>query len=76
MTMTEPCKVRVAREGKFYTGTYSVEGEAVFVEYEGQSRTALLEGLSAEERARMTLGEMVAAPPTADGHGRRPGADH
>ena len=51
--------VEVARDGKPYTGTYVVEGEAVKVVYQGETKIAPLDGLDAESRARMLLGEMV-----------------
>lgn len=53
--------VQVARDGKPYTGTYVVEGEAVKVDYHGEIKIAPLDGLDAESRARMLLGEMVPA---------------
>lgn len=53
--------VEVARDGKPYTGTYVVEGEAVKVQYQGETKIAPLGGLDAESRARMLLGEMVPA---------------
>jgi hypothetical protein len=65
-------EVQVARDGKSFTGTYEVEGDAVFVEYCGDSKIVPLDGLDAESRARMTLGMMVDAPPPADGRGHRP----
>jgi hypothetical protein len=51
--------VEVARDGKPYSGTYVVEGDAVKVQYQGETKIALLAGLDAESRARMVLGEMV-----------------
>jgi hypothetical protein len=43
--------VQVARDGKPYTGTYVVEGEAVKVDYHGEIKIAPLDGLDAESRA-------------------------
>jgi hypothetical protein len=51
--------VQVARGATPVTGTYVIEGDAVSVQYGGQTKIALLDGLDAESRARMTLGEMV-----------------
>jgi len=51
--------VEVARDGKPYTGTYVIEGDAVKVEYQGETKIAPLDGLDAKSRARMLLGEMV-----------------
>ncbi|MCD6075402.1 MAG: hypothetical protein K0Q70_2285 [Rhodospirillales bacterium] len=51
--------VEVARDGKPYAGTYVVEGDAVRVEYQGETKIAPLDGLDAKSRARMVLGEMV-----------------
>ena len=51
--------VEVARDGKPYTGTYVIEGGAVKVDYQGETKIAPLDGLDAESRARMLLGEMV-----------------
>jgi hypothetical protein len=51
--------VEVSRDGVPYSGTYVVEGEAVKVEYRGETKIAPLDGLDADSRARMLLGEMV-----------------
>jgi hypothetical protein len=51
--------VEVARDGKPYQGSYVVEGDAVNVDYQGENKIAQLDGLDAESRARMLLGEMV-----------------
>lgn len=53
--------VEVARDGKPYSGTYVVEGDAVKVQYQGDVKIAPLAGLDAQSRARMLLGEMVPA---------------
>ena len=53
--------VEVARDGKPYAGTYVVEGDAVKVQYQGETKIAPLAGLDAESRARILLGEMVPA---------------
>jgi hypothetical protein len=65
-----PHKVQVARDGRPYTGTYIVEGETITVEYAGENKVAPLGGVEPTSLARMMLGEMVAARPPADEHGR------
>jgi hypothetical protein len=60
-------KVQVARDGKPYTGTYIVEGETITVQFRGRDKVAPLSGAEPESKARMMLGEMVAAHPSAAG---------
>src|SRR5262249_1455822 len=77
--MQETGHIQVARDGRFYSGHYKVEDEAVIVDYGDETKIAPLDGLDAESRARMTLGTMVGAPPPSDSPGRRtdgPSADY
>ena len=60
-------KVQVARDGKPYTGTYTVDGETIIVQFRGKDKVAPLSGIEPESKARMILGEMVEAHPSAAG---------
>lgn len=58
-------KVQVARDGKPYIGTYIVDGETITVQYRGRDKVDALSGVEPESKARMMLGEMVEAHPSA-----------
>jgi hypothetical protein len=56
-------KVQVARDGKPYTGTYIIDGEVIIVQFGGRDKVEPLSGVEPESKARMMLGEMIAAHP-------------
>jgi hypothetical protein len=59
MADNEWMPVTVERGGQLHEGTYQIEGDHIAVLYQGRAKRAELGSISAEQHAKILLGEVV-----------------